>query len=101
MSDAAMTIVGQIMFELTNWLNNTPQAEFEIREKDYFRWLDNSRRLSSFSEPDVKLFKQKFDELIYSLRPQKVLFWGTLYVCSTDTVRRYFTELSNIEMNSI
>ena len=98
MNDNASIVMSQIMFELTNWLNNTSQPYFEIREKDYFRWLENSRRLSTFSDPDVKKFKQAFDKLIYMMRQKKTLFFGTLYTTSTENVRKVFEELHYIEM---
>ena len=97
-NDEALTIMGQIMMEIQVWLNNTPQPEFELREKDYQRWLINSSRLNSFSDPSVKQFKQKFDQLIYSMRPIKALFFGTLYTCSTQSVRLTYSELADIHM---
>ena len=99
MNENAMIVMNQIMMELQQWLNRTYELEFEIRESDYVRWLDYSRKLAVFNKNEVKLFKEKFDQLIYSMRPQKVLFFGTLYMCPTMTVRRVYEELANINMN--
>lgn len=98
MSEGAMVTINQIMMELQNWINLTYQVEFEIRESDYLRWLDYSRKLGAFSDSNIKLFKEKFDQLVFSMRSQKVFLFGTLYVCPTMTVKRIYEELAKINM---
>lgn len=95
----AIITTNKIMLELQHWINITYEAEFEIRETDYFRWHSYSNELNRFNFPEIKQFKNKFDNLINSMHSKKVFLFGTIYTCPTFIVKQTYEELANINVN--